>query len=99
MFYEWNDGLHCCIALQDELTSKYKSHSPGWRNREVITVWKQVKYNWPKCMKENFNDEIKTISKLVDIMQEQFMPNLRNITSSFKVNDEVSYDVQVRLSR
>lgn len=50
-------------------------------------------------MKENFNDEIKTIIKLVDIMQEQFMPNLRNITSSFKVNDEVSYDVQVRLSR
>lgn len=94
------NGMMVCIVRQsDELTSKYKSHSPGWRNREVITVWKQVKYNWPKCMKENFNDEIKTISKLVDIMQEQFMPNLRNITSSFKVNDEVSYDVQVRLSR
>lgn len=94
------NGMMVCIVRQsDELTSEYRYHSPGWRNREVITVWKQVKYNWPKCMKENFNDEIKTISKLVDIMQEQFIPKLRNITNSCKVNDEVSYDVQVRLSR
>lgn len=94
------NGMMVCIVRQsDTLTYKYRSHSRGWRNREVITAWKQVKYNWSKCMKENFNDEIKTISKLVDIMQKQFIPKLRNITSSCKVNDEVSYDVQVRLSR
>lgn len=94
------NGMMVCIVRQsDTLTYEYRSHSRGWRNREVITVWEQVKYNWPKCMKENFNDEIKTISKLVDIMQKQFIPKLRNITSSCKVNDEVSYDVQVRLSR
>lgn len=44
-------------------------------------------------MKENFNDEIKIISKFVDIMQEQFMFNFCNIISLFKINDEVFYDV------
>lgn len=98
-FQSFMTGMMVSIVHEHEVASNNTYHSLEWGKREVILVLEQVKNNWPNCMKRYLNDEIETVSKLVDILQKQFIPKLKNFPNTCEVNDEVPYDVQIRLAR
>lgn len=98
-FQSFMNGMMVSIVHEHEVTLQNTCHSPEWSKREVILVLEQVKNNWPNCMKRYLNDEIETVSKVINILQKQFIPKLKDFQNTCEVNDEVPYDVQIRLAR
>lgn len=77
-----------------EVKSHRKCYFPRSRN-----FFEQVKYNWPKHMKNNLNEEIQMTKKVINILQKQFIPKLNGIMKMSEVQDEVPYEIHVHLSK
>lgn len=92
-------GMMTCSVKANFSYSREKRLDWTKFNEGYGHVLKEVRENWPKCMKENLNEEIQTTKKVINILETQFIPRINDIMKLSKVCDEVAYVIQIHMSR